>query len=53
MIRQYTCNVKRDRYLCKFKYKGIKSISNEDIKLNDMASDVSGFELTRDGKKFL
>ena len=31
----------------------VLSISNEDIKLNDMASDVSGFELTRDGKKFL
>ncbi|GIR72579.1 MAG: hypothetical protein CM15mP75_0910 [Flammeovirgaceae bacterium] len=29
----------------------VLSISNEDIKLNDMASDVSGFELTRDGKK--
>ena len=31
----------------------VLSISNEDIKLNDMASDVSGFELTRDGKKIL
>ncbi len=31
----------------------VLSISNEDIELNEMASDVSGFELTRDGKKIL
>ena len=31
----------------------VLSISNEDIKLNDMASDVSGFELTEMVKKFL
>lgn len=31
----------------------VVKISNEDIKMKDVASSVSGFELTRDGKKML